>query len=195
MAATHNSKENLFELDDVLDALGLGAGCENEFWWSEAKDGAIRCNITEKGFIPIPLTTRDRELLSGGPELAEMRKLLKNLELKLPCTRKQLIDWAERCGFDDVLSEDFLGEAKAGETFSQSEYEQRLKVLEQWLIHNDYAIGCKLPKHFTVRKMYDELGQANGNLFLSLNFWSFERHFWKKQKLCSLTRGRKDTVT
>ncbi|WAR44716.1 hypothetical protein [Methylomonas rapida] len=181
-------KDKLFELDDVLEALGLEK--RSDFWWRD-----LCKKITRKGFFPKYLNERDEDLLSDGPELDEMRKLLKNLKLELPCTREQLIDWAERCGFDDVLPEEFFEEAEVGETVSQSEYEQRLKVLEQWLIHNDYAIGCKLPKHFTVRKMYDELGQANGNLFLSLNFGSFERHFWKKQKLCSLTRGRKDTVT
>jgi hypothetical protein len=111
-------KDKLFELDDVLEALDLEY--EDQFFWAD------RCEITDKGFFPIPLTARDRELLSGGPELAEIRKLLRNLKLELPCTRGQLIEWAERCGFDDALPDEFFdepepqAEAPAVEIVSQS---------------------------------------------------------------------------
>jgi hypothetical protein len=93
-------KDKLFELKDVLKALDLEY--EDQFFWAD------RCEITDKGFFPIPLTARDRELLSGGPELEEIYKLLENLELALPCTRGQLIEWAERCGFDDALPDEFF---------------------------------------------------------------------------------------
>jgi hypothetical protein len=95
-------KDKLFELEDVLEVLDLET--RSDFWWSDY------CEITHDGFLPKRLDSRDEELLSGGPELAEMRKLLRNLKLELPCTREQLIDWAERCGFDSELPDEFFNE-------------------------------------------------------------------------------------
>lgn len=97
-------KDKLFELDDVLEVLGVENEDPENFWWHDW------CEITNEGFFPNKLTPRDMTMLSGGPELAEMRKLLRNLKLELPCTREQLIDWAERCGFADALPDEFFNE-------------------------------------------------------------------------------------
>jgi hypothetical protein len=77
---------------------------------------------------------------------------------------------------------------------SKGEFEKRLDVLRNWMSANGFTEGCKLPKHYTREKVYNELGRINGNLFCSIGLSAFNRHFWVKQKLCELTRGRKDTV-
>ncbi|HBA67250.1 MAG TPA: hypothetical protein DCZ48_13935 [Methylococcaceae bacterium] len=75
-----------------------------------------------------------------------------------------------------------------------SEYEKRLVALNQWMSENDFEKGCQLPKRFTIETVYSELCKFDGNLFCSFELSSFKRHFWSKQKLCKLTRGRKDGV-
>ncbi len=81
-----------------------------------------------------------------------------------------------------------------GDNTSGSEFEKRRVALRQWMSENGFKEGCKLPKHFTIEKVYCELCTFDGDLFCSFELSTFKRHFWAKQKLCKLTPGRKDGV-
>ncbi|PKD39571.1 hypothetical protein CWO84_14815 [Methylomonas sp. Kb3] len=76
----------------------------------------------------------------------------------------------------------------------KNQFDKRLEVLKNWMEVNGFKEGATLPKHYTVEKMYKNLANVNGDLFNSIEFNSFERHFWAKQKICELTRGPKSTI-
>ncbi len=81
-----------------------------------------------------------------------------------------------------------------GDNTSGSVFEKRLVALRKWMDKNKFKEGSKLPKHFTIKKVYGELCEFDTDLFCSFELPTFKRHFWAKQKLCSLTSGRKDGV-
>ncbi|WP_367155625.1 hypothetical protein [Methylomonas sp. HYX-M1] len=76
----------------------------------------------------------------------------------------------------------------------KTEFDKRLEVLMAWMKDMGFKAGDKLPKKYTIEKVYCELAGMDGDLFNSIGLSSFERHFWRKQKICELTRGNKSTI-
>ena len=105
-------KYPLLNLRDVLNLLNLEK--PSQFWWE--KD----CRITNEGFFPKRLTADDMNILTVL-EFDALDTMLNGLELKLPTTPAEVVDWAERCGFADVLPDDFVAAHKQSEAMGSDE--------------------------------------------------------------------------
>jgi hypothetical protein len=74
-----------------------------DFWFS---DDYI---VDEKGFRPRPVDEKAMRLLHGE-ELDVIYEFRKDIVLKFPCTVYEMIDWAERNGFSDMLPDGFISD-------------------------------------------------------------------------------------
>lgn len=66
-----------------------------------------RCKINESGIVPYPIDNIDSNLFLGDEWLVFL-EARRDLILQFPCSREDLVKWAERNGFADVLPDDFL---------------------------------------------------------------------------------------
>lgn len=88
---------------------------------------------------------------------------------------------------------------REGETNNKNEFDKRLDVLKSWLISLGYSLDegrIKLPKKYKpLNKIHIALNNhsADKSLF-NIGLGTFETHFWKKQKIAELTRGRKPSI-
>jgi hypothetical protein len=136
-----------------------------EFWFADD------CDIDDEGIRPKPVNQKAMDLLCGD-EWREIRRFRRDICLTLPCSRKDVEDWAKRNGFEDrlpedfsdILPDDFLETTKEKVVVDNQSIEQ-LNEIDQVKKQGDNNKERDLTKWF--RETWVKEGQPNGSTFFN----------------------------